>query len=139
MAVSRTVTEAWVESAVGGFADGEAEDVGEVFGVASAGSVADLLDAHRRLGAEGGGEGADEGGAGWGDELFFDVGGVGGEAAEEVGGGGGGDGEAAVGAVDHAAAYVEGGGVPLVDVEGVDAGAGATMSTMASTAPTSWK
>ena len=109
---------------VGGFADAEAEDVGEVFGVASAGAVADLLDAHGGLGAEGGSESADEGGAGGGDELFFDVGGVGGEAAEEVGGGGCGDGEAAVGAVDHAAADVEWGAEPLVDGEGVDAGGG---------------
>ena len=55
MAVSRMVTELCVASAV--FADAEAEDVGEVFGVAGACAVADLLDAHGRLWAEGGGEG----------------------------------------------------------------------------------
>jgi len=72
-------------------------------------------------------------GAGGGDELFFDVGGVGGETAEQVGGGGRGDGEAAVGAVDHAAAYVEWGTEPLDRTSGfnsclifygVDAGGG---------------
>jgi len=109
---------------VDGVADVEAEDVGEVFGVAGSGAVADVLDAHGWLGGEGGREGADDGCAGGCDELFLDVCGVGGKAAEEVGGGGGGDGEAAVGAVDHASAYVEGGGEPLVDGEGVDAGAG---------------
>ncbi len=66
----------------GGIADVEAEDVGEAFGVAGSCAVADLLDAHLRLWAEGGGEGADDGGAGGCDEFFFDVCGVGGEAAE---------------------------------------------------------
>ena len=107
-----------------GFADAEAENVGKVFGVARAGTVADVLDAHGGLEAEGGSECSDECGAGGGDELFFDVGGVGGEAAEQVGGGGCGNGEASVGAVDHAATYVEGGAVPLLDTESVNAGGG---------------
>lgn len=116
-----------------GFADAEAEDVGEVLRVAGAGAVADVLDSHAWLGPEGWGEGSDECCAGGGDELFFDVRGVGGKAAEEVGSGGGGDGEAAVGAVNHAAADVDGGGEPLYGmagfgerrgVEGVDAGGG---------------
>jgi hypothetical protein len=76
------------------------------------------------LGAEGGGEGAEEGSSGGGDELFFDVGGVGREAAEEVGGGGGGDREAAVGAVDHAAAYVQGGAMPVDGLAGLGEGLG---------------
>ena len=104
-----------------GFADAEAEDVGEVFGVAGAGAVADLLDAHGGLRAEGGGNCSDECGAGRGDEFFFDVSGVDWEAAEQVGGGGRGYGETAVGAVDHATAYVERGREPLLDGEGVDA------------------
>ncbi len=107
-----------------GFAEGEAEDVGEVFGVAGACAVADVLDAHGGLRAEGGVEGADESGTGGGDQFLFDMGGVGGESAEQVGGGGRGDGEAAVGAIDHAATDVERGGVPAVDVERVDSGAG---------------
>ncbi len=107
-----------------GFADAEAEDVGEVGGVASAGAVADVFDAHGGLLAEGGSDGPKDGCASWGDELLFNVGGVGGEAAEEVGGGGGGDGEATVGTVDHAAPDVDGGGVPLFDSESVDAGGG---------------
>ena len=45
------------------------------------------------------------------------------EAAQKVGCGGRRDREAAVGAVDHAAADVEGGAVPAVDGERVDAGA----------------
>ena len=60
-----------------GFADGEAEDVGKTFGVAGSGTIADLLDAHGGLGAEGGGEVAEDGGSGGGDELFLEVGGVG--------------------------------------------------------------
>ena len=116
-----------------GVADAEAEDVGKVCWVSGAGSVADVLDAHGGLGAEGGGECSDERGSGGGDEFFFDVRGVSGEAAKEIGGGGGRDGEAAVGTVDHASAYVEGGGVPFdwvssfnsrLIVYGVDAGRG---------------
>ena len=91
-----------------------------------------LLDAHGGLRAEGRVEGAEEGGAGGGDELFLEVGGVGGEAAEEVGGGGRGDGEGAVGALDHAAADVERRAVPVRARrsreclrEVLDAGAGA--------------
>jgi hypothetical protein len=105
-----------------GFAEVEAEDIGEGFGVAGAGAVADLVDAHGGLGAEGGVECFEDGGAGGGDELLLDVGGVGGEATEEVGGGWGGDGEAAVGAVDGASAYVDGGAEPLVYVQVVDSG-----------------
>ena len=68
-------------------------------------------------------KGSEEGGAGRGDELFLDVGGVGGEAAQEVGRGGRGDGEGAVGTDDHAAADVDGRAVPGADLEVVDAGA----------------
>lgn len=115
-------------------ADGDAEDVGETRGVASAGAIADVADRHGRLWAEGGVEGAEEGGAGGGDELVLEVGGVGGQAAEEVGGGGGGDGEVAVGAVNGAATDVKWRAVPdeglagvgdSLLVKGVDAGRGA--------------
>jgi hypothetical protein len=65
-----------------GFADAEAQDVWEILRVAGAGAVANVFDAHGGLLAEGGSKGADEGGAGGSDELFFDVGGVRGEAAK---------------------------------------------------------
>ena len=111
-------------SGVGGLADGKTEDVGKVFGVSGACAVANLLYAHGGLGAEGGVERADDGGAGRSDEFFFDVGGVSGKAAKQVGSGGCGDGEAAMGAVNHAATDVEGRAVPLVYCEGVDSGGG---------------
>ena len=109
-------------SGVGGLADRKTEDVREVLGVASACAVANLLDAHRGLGAECGVERANDGGACRSDEFFFDVGGVSGEAAKQVGSGGRGDGETAMGAVNHAATDVEGRAVPLVDCEGVNSG-----------------
>ncbi len=118
--------EEWSTRAFGErFSDGETQDVGEVFGVARACSVADLLNEHSGLGAEGGVEGAEDGGSGRCGELVLDMRGVGGEAAEKVGGGGRGDGEAAMGAVDHASADVDGRAVPVTDVERVDTGGGA--------------
>lgn len=69
-------------SGVDGFTDAETEDVGKVFRVAGACAVADVLYSHGWLRAEGGGESADEGRAGGGDEFFFDVRGVGRKAAE---------------------------------------------------------
>jgi hypothetical protein len=104
--------------------DGEAKNVREALGVASAGTVADLLDAHGRLGTEGGGEGADERGSGWGDEFLLDVCGVRGEIAEEVSGCGCGGREAAVSAINHASANIERGGVPGVNGEGMNARTG---------------
>ncbi len=95
----------WAGSAGGdcwirrGLSKREAEDVGEALRVAGSGAVADLPDAHGGLRAEAGSKGAEESRASGGDELFFDMRGVGGKAAEEVGGRGGGDGEVAVGAM----------------------------------------
>ena len=83
-----------------------------------------MLDAHGGLRSEDGGDGANERGSGGSDEFAFEVGGVGGKVAQEICGGGCGDREAAVRAVHHAAAEVERGGEPLVDIECVDAGGG---------------
>ena len=96
--------------------------LGKSRGVAGAGTVADVVTRMAGWGPKVGAEGADEGGAGGGDELFLEVGGVGGQAAEEVGGGGRGDGEVAVGAVDHAAADVERGAVPVEGLAGIGEG-----------------
>ena len=108
-----------------GFAQGEAEDVGDSGEFACSGAVPGGGESSGGARLKVNVESLEEGGPGGGEQLLLDAGGVDGRAAEELGGGGRGDGQDAVSALDGASADVEGGAVPASGGDVLDGYGGA--------------